>query len=511
MNTSVRAITKLAFVALLTAVAGCEVSKSANPLSPSIAGPLPGVSIEAPRPVEPANGSEVLTTSPVRLVFDNAKSNSPRPFWHVIEIASDSSFGTKLYTSERLDPDASGRSSHVVPGRLAQDVPYYWRVRAEDGANVSSPSPPATFTVVEPVVIDPPVPTFPAGGVTTANETPDFVVTNGKVSGRAGEVIYRFQVATDPAFANPIASGSTTRGDGSTTTHSVGRLPAGQAFYWRAWGTNGNVTSEYSPVETFRTPEPIIIDPPIPVSPTGGATLTTRSPDFVVANGRASGPVTGVTYWFQVATDAAFASIVASVAAPRSGSQTTLVNLGTLAQNTLFYWRTWATGGPVTTALSAVQTFRTPAPPPPPPPPPPTPTPPTGGYRTPDPPAGQRLPLPNMWQVVQQVAREYPGALANSCQDHGGTWEFMDRVVDRLRQSDTRWGYNWKRGNRGDPSLDVVDYHWSSGPDENSTDVYIVDIIAGHCGSAPGPTWNDVTEVTRQNGTIGRWTGRGRF
>ena len=87
--------------------------------------------------------------------------------------------------------------------------------------------------------------------------------------------------------------------------------------------------------------------------------------------------------------------------------------------------------------------------------------------------------------VVEEVARQYPSALRNSCQSHGGTWEFMDRVVDRLRQYDTRWGYNGKRGNASDPSHDVVDYNWGSDRDEGTTNVYIVDIIGGHCGPSP--------------------------
>lgn len=401
---NVTGFTRLLPVVALAAVTACEIQKSANPLSPSIAGPLPNVTITAPRPVEPPNGAEILTTSPVRLVFENASSNSPRPFWQVVELAADRDFSTVLYTSGRLDPDPSGRTSHVVAGKLADGVTYYWRARAEDGANASDPSPPAYFSVVEPVVIAPPVPVAPVGGVTTTTDSPDFVVTNGRVSGPAGQVVYHFQVATDTGFANQVAAGNVNRSAGATTSRNLGKLPAGQLFYWRAWGTNGKVTSEYS----------------------------------------------------------------------------------------------------------AVQSFRTPAPPPPAPSPSPSPSP-SPGRRTPDPPPGQRLPLPNMFFVVQEVAREYPGALANSCQDHGGTWEFMDRVVDRLRQYDTRWGYNWKRGRVGDPSLDVVDYHWGPGPDEGSTEVYIIDIIAGHCGPNPSPTWNDVTDITYNSGTIGRWTGRGRF
>lgn len=131
--------------------------------------------------------------------------------------------------------------------------------------------------------------------------------------------------------------------------------------------------------------------------------------------------------------------------------------------------------------------------------------------RTPDPEEGGRLGLPDMSGTVARLASEHQDAFRNSCQDHGGSWEFMDLVVDELRRQDTRWGYNWKRGNVGDASKDVVDYHWGRGDDEGSTEVYIVDIIGGHCGGNPYPLWNDVTDATYNSGTVGRWTGRGRF
>lgn len=131
--------------------------------------------------------------------------------------------------------------------------------------------------------------------------------------------------------------------------------------------------------------------------------------------------------------------------------------------------------------------------------------------RTPDPLPGEVLPLPDLSWVVDDVAYERPDLLANSCQDYGGTWEFLDLVVDRLREHDTRWGYNWKRGVVGDPSQDVVDYHYGAGPDEGSTEVYILDVIGGHCGPNPQPAWTDVTQATLDGGTIGTWTGLGRF
>jgi hypothetical protein len=138
-----------------------------------------------------------------------------------------------------------------------------------------------------------------------------------------------------------------------------------------------------------------------------------------------------------------------------------------------------------------------------PPSPGPSPVPPPTGNRTPDPPPGSILPLPTYAPgVVQQMAAAFPGALRNSC----GNNEWLLRLVYQLRQIDTRWGFNWKRGRIGDLSQDVITYNFGPGPDENTTNVYIIDVIAGHCGGNPGPNWLDVTEETRHGGGIGRWT-----
>jgi hypothetical protein len=133
----------------------------------------------------------------------------------------------------------------------------------------------------------------------------------------------------------------------------------------------------------------------------------------------------------------------------------------------------------------------------------PSPVPPPTGNRTPDPPPGTVLPLPSYGpSVVATLGAQFPGALRNSCGNH----EWLLRLVYALRQIDTRWGFNWKRGRVGDLSEDVVNYHFGPGADENSTNVYVIDVISGHCGGNPVPTWIDQTQATRRAGTIGRWT-----
>lgn len=157
-----------------------------------------------------------------------------------------------------------------------------------------------------------------------------------------------------------------------------------------------------------------------------------------------------------------------------------------------------------------------------PPVPPPTPLPPgtgggglqlgTGATRTPY--AGAKLPLPTYGEALNRaLAQMCTGLLRTSCQDEFGPagWAYLNLLVDCLRTYDTRWGFNGKRGNANDPSKDVVTYHYGDGPDENSTDVYIIDVVGGHCGPTPSAIWNDVTQVTIDSGTIGRWISRGRF
>jgi hypothetical protein len=132
--------------------------------------------------------------------------------------------------------------------------------------------------------------------------------------------------------------------------------------------------------------------------------------------------------------------------------------------------------------------------------------PPPNRPRTPNPPGPtppHYLPLPNRASVVDELARQYPGELQGSCKEHGGNNRFLFRLVERLRMEDTRWGLNWKRAVVGDMSQDVITYNYGSDPDEGTFWVHAVDVIAGHCGSNPGPSWNDITVLYS---TGARWT-----
>jgi hypothetical protein len=129
------------------------------------------------------------------------------------------------------------------------------------------------------------------------------------------------------------------------------------------------------------------------------------------------------------------------------------------------------------------------------------------GFRTPDPAPGTRLPLPNESGLVNDEYNRNFNDWQNSCQERQGErgWVWLDKLIDRLRTKDLRWGYNGKRGNLNDLSLDIVDYHYGAGDSFNSTQVYIVDVLFSHCGNSPSPAWIDQTGVTAASNTIGRW------
>ncbi len=392
-----------AIVAILCLV-GCEAAKSANPTAPSVAGPIPGVNITAPRPLEPrANSTLTFNGEPLTLLIENAGSSGSRAIWLQLEVGTDISFKQIVHQADQIALGANGRTSYRLPSPLGAGYTYYWRTRAVDGANSGPYSEIAAFVVIPPVVVNSPVATAPSGLINT--NKPEFRVTNGAISGTSG-VGYRFEVARNGDFSQMVAVVTVPVNGSGSTTMTLGELPYKTTFYWRVRGSDGATESTYSNTLQF-----ITVDAPAPPPPPpGGGGVPGGVP--VGSGGRA------------------------------------------------------APGGPLP------------------------------GYG-----AG----------VVSAVARANPGALQNSCQDSGGSWQFMDQVVDTLRTYDTRWGYNGKRGNSNDPSKDVITYNYGSGADEGSTQVYIIDVIGGHCGSTPSAGWNDVTAVTINSGTIGRWISRSRF
>src|SRR4051794_30118456 len=136
-------------------LAGCEAEKSSTPLSPSVAGPIAGVNISAPRLIEPAQGFKYKESQqPIKLIVENATTSGVRPITYFFEVATDSSFTTKVYARGGVPPGDNNRTS-VQIDRLDLGRAYYWRAKADDGANASVYAS-SQFEILPKAVLNPP-------------------------------------------------------------------------------------------------------------------------------------------------------------------------------------------------------------------------------------------------------------------------------------------------------------------------------------------------------------------
>src|SRR3954468_299203 len=112
-------LNNLLLAAALVTIAGCAVDKTENPLSPTVAGPIPGVEISAPYALEPGGGQMIAADrQPLTLLLQNAASNGPRPLTYAFEVATDAGFTNKVFARAAIAPGAQGRTSLRLPDAL---------------------------------------------------------------------------------------------------------------------------------------------------------------------------------------------------------------------------------------------------------------------------------------------------------------------------------------------------------------------------------------------------------
>ena len=252
------------------------------------------------------------------------------------------------------------------------------------------------------------------------------------------------------------------------------------------------------------------------VAPSNGANVTATPLLVVEPISARFTPFVVTTARFQVSQSNSFNGLSdeGTATAPANGLITYRVQRAQPA-GTRIYWRARAEFDGAFGPWSATGEFVVPAT---------TPTPTPGTNRTPNPPPGQQLPLPNMAAQIAQWTAERPDLFPSQQCPLGVKYvnnPWQDYIIDRLRQIDTRWGYNAKptqtpANNGGRPVVaagDEILYNWGPNPDEgNTAQVYAVDILIAHCGDksvppvAPTLTWRVFTGEEPV-----RWTGAGRF
>jgi len=244
------------FALPLAMLAGACVgtSKSANPLSPAIAGPISGVGITAPGVLEPAVDALISTTTqPITLKVSNATTTGVRPLNYMFEIATDPNFTNKVVAQDAVPP-GEGATSFTLPTSLAADRKYYWHARAGDGANVGPFGATSAFNVFTPVIFGVPTLLAPVNDADTGTAQPRFVWANASHSGPVGTIFYSLEVNRSAIFnADSIhASWQVLEAPGQTELVSPVGLSAGQ-YFWRVRAhDDGGRTGPYSSIQTFR-------------------------------------------------------------------------------------------------------------------------------------------------------------------------------------------------------------------------------------------------------------------
>jgi hypothetical protein len=269
---SFRAVAAFACLLSATLAAGCTgLSKSENPLSPTVAGPIPGVNIGQPVPLDPKDGRTIeVANQPITLVLANAQTNGVRPLSYTFEVATDTGFASKVFVREGVTPGANGQTSLRLSDSLGTGRTYYWRALALDGANTGPYSGFAHFSIFTPIVIQKPVLLEPVNNVLLDRDVPVFRIANAPRSGPVGPLFYTIEVADSDNFTNRVAIWTIGEQANQTSLTAPSALAPSKQYFWRAHATDGGNSGPLSDTAAFRTPAP-----PPPTGGGGGFTICT--------------------------------------------------------------------------------------------------------------------------------------------------------------------------------------------------------------------------------------------
>ena len=281
-----RTVRPAAFFALLAGVTACETAKSENPLSPTVAGPIAGVTITAPRALEPGPNQQIRDRDqPFNVVIENASSSSARPYKMRMQVATDSNFSSVVWSRDGIDPAEGGQTRFIMPERLQAGRSYFWRVMADDGANQSGWSDVVGFQVLMPTAFTPPTPRYPIANEQLTTSRPELRVANGAAQGPVAQAFYQFQVSTSASFANIVINEETAQQNGETRLTVPGNLHFATTYYWRARVSDGDTISAWSATETFRTvAAPAPAPGPSPAPAPGGSCVLSAPLAIVQCN-----------------------------------------------------------------------------------------------------------------------------------------------------------------------------------------------------------------------------------
>ena len=269
------------------------------------------------------------------------------------------------------------------------------------------------------------------------SEQPIRLVVQNSTSSGVRPLTYTFEVAADSGFTSKVFSRSAVApGENNRTSVQIDRLEIGRAYYWRAWAEDGANTGATATAGFEIYPRPAV-NAPSAVSPVNNEVVAGATPTLRVRNATWVGPVGGLAYEFQVATDQSFSRLVAAGIVNEGAADTTFHSTA-LPASAGFFWRARASDGENASGWSGTQGFRTPAAPAPTPPP----TPPPGGN-------GGSCASSNGTTIINCISAKYPDRLVagiSLSQRQANMMFLRDRIIEAGRCGGLDLGWNLKRG-----------------------------------------------------------------
>jgi len=220
----------------------------------------------------------------------------------------------------------------------------------------SSVAPTGNTTVATPALL------APANGALIANTKQPVTLTinNAFVTESSATVLYTFEVALDAAFSSKVQTPTASPGSNGQTSVVLSTLAPGLTYYWHARATGGSTVGTFSAAMNFAVGPALSLTAPTVVAPLSGATPS-GFPTFTVTDSLRTGPITQVTYRFDVSTTSTFTSILLTATVPETGGQTSFTPpISTpVPAGAVLFWRATAVDTPdgVTSAASPAQSF----------------------------------------------------------------------------------------------------------------------------------------------------------
>ena len=286
----------------------------------------------------PVDGAEVVAAQP-QLMVVNSSDEDGDSLTYQFELYTDPGYSEPV-TSEEGVPQGAETTSWTVPVELAENLRYYWRVRATDGYSFSlwvygtfvvnsANESPGAFLI-----------SHPRDGVLVDTVRPLLEVTNSR-DPDPGFLTYGFEVYADNDLTIPVASvaGIPAGASGTTAWRLETDLADGVTYYWRAIASDElDVRSETAvgafTIDIFH-PSP---SAPAIIAPQAGVEIALTELELTVANVSHS---TAVAYFFELDVTETFDSSLkmASEAISAGAGGITAWTVGGLSDNTRYLWR----------------------------------------------------------------------------------------------------------------------------------------------------------------------------